>query len=143
MASMEKDIRIAAPPADVFALIADPARLPAVWPSLVEVRDVTVNETGGSDFSWTYRMAGLKFDGHSTTTEYAPPTRLVSVGKGGIANTFTWTVTADGDGTALAVHVDYAIPGALLGKLAEPLIMRQNAKEMDEILANIKSTLER
>jgi len=142
MASLEKDISIAATPERVFAFIADPTNLPAVWPSLVEVRDVAVNGTGGYDFSWTYKMVGMKFDGHSNTTEHRPSDRRVSVGKGGIASTFTWTLSADGAGTKLSVVVDYTIPGALLGKLAEPLIMRQNSKEMDEVMANIKTALE-
>jgi hypothetical protein len=45
-------------------------------------------------------------------------------------------------GMLLAVDVDYIIPVPLVGKLAEPFILRQNENETDTFLANLKARME-
>jgi carbon monoxide dehydrogenase subunit G len=141
MATVDKSIGIAAPADKVFAFMADPANLPGVWPSMVGVRDLAPNAGGGTDFAWTYKMAGMKFDGKTVMTEFDPPHRMTGTSEGGIASTISWTVTPDGDGSTLAVHADYTIPGKLFGKIAEPLVVRENAKELETLLANVKAAL--
>jgi ligand-binding SRPBCC domain-containing protein len=141
MATVDRSVTIAAPAEQVFAYISEPTNLPGVWPSMVEVRDLTPNAGGGTDFAWTYKMAGLKFDGSTTITEFDPPTRLTGASAGGIKSVISWTVTPDGDGCVLAVHAEYTIPGKAFGKLAEPLIVGQNAKEMEVVLANVAAKM--
>jgi uncharacterized protein YndB with AHSA1/START domain len=142
MATIEKSTVISAPAEQVFAFISEPTNLPGIWPSLVEVRDITPAANGGSDFKWTYKMAGIRLEGASTCIEFAPPRRLVVEIKGGISSTTTWTVEPDGDGSRVVLHVDLTVPGKLFGKLAEPLVMRENSKEAATILANLKDRLE-
>jgi hypothetical protein len=47
-----------------------------------------------------------------------------------------------GQETTVTLTVNYTIPGALLGKLAEPFIARQNEHENELLLNNLKLRLE-
>jgi hypothetical protein len=42
----------------------------------------------------------------------------------------------------LSVHIEYTIPVPVLGKIAEGLVLRQNEKEADLAMANIKAKME-
>jgi len=140
MATVEKSTVIAAPAEQIFTFISDPTNMPEIWPSLVEVHDVTPAANGGSDFKWTYKMAGMRFEGASTSVEFTPPLRLSVETKGGISSTNTWSLEPEGDGTRVTFHVELTVPG--IGKLAEPLVVRENNKEAEIILANLKKRLE-
>ncbi len=142
MGTVEKSTLIAASAERIFAYVSEPTNLPEIWPSLVEVRDVSPAANGGSDFKWTYKMAGMRFEGTSTALDFAPPRRLSAATKGGISSTTTWTLEPEGDATRVTIHADLTVPGKLLGKLAEPLIMRENSKEAEVILANLKARME-
>jgi carbon monoxide dehydrogenase subunit G len=142
MATVERSIEISAPAEKIFAYLAEPVNYLEIWPAMIAITDVTPNPAGGSDFAWTYKMGGLKFGGTSVQTVFEPPAKLAGASQGGIASTITWTLTEQGDATTVRFHGDYAIPGKLLGKLAEPLIVRENAKQAETILANLKAKTE-
>ena len=142
MATIEKSTVIAAPADRIFAFISEPRNLPEIWPSLVEVHDITPAANGGSDFKWTYKMAGMRFEGTSTAIEFVPPRRISAATKGGISSTTTWILESEGDSTRVTIHADLTMPGKLLGKLAEPLVTRENSKEAEVILANLKARME-
>ncbi len=143
MGTIEKSTVIAAPAERIFAFVSEPTNLPEIWPSLVEVRDITPAANGGSDFRWTYKMAGMRFEGTSTALDFAPPRRISAATKGGISSTTTWTLEPEGDATRVTIHSELTVPGKLLGKLAEPLVMRENSKEAEVILTNLKTRMER
>jgi uncharacterized membrane protein len=55
-----------------------------------------------------------------------------------------WELTPDGDGTRLTTTFDYALPGGVLGKVADALIARRmNTKSLEEALRNFKELVER
>jgi carbon monoxide dehydrogenase subunit G len=143
MATVEKSAVITASAEQIFSFISEPMNLPEVWPSLFAVRDITPSATGGLDFKWTYKMAGLRLDGASRSVEYTPPNCLAVTTSGGIKSTTTWRLEPQGDATRVTIHAELTVPGKLFGKLAEPLVMRENAKEAETILANVKKRLER
>lgn len=142
MATIEKSTVIAATAEQIFAFISEPTNLPGIWPSLVDVHDITPAANGGSDFKWTYKMAGMRLQGSSTAVEFSPPRRASATTHGGINSTTTWTLEPEGDGTRVTFHADLTVPGKLIGKLAEPLVMRENSKEAERILANLKARME-
>ena len=143
MAKVERSIIINAPVEKVFAYIEDPTLNPEWLPSVMEVKDVTLTEEGvGSHFRWVYKLAGLLFEGESTTTEHIPNRRIVTQSKGGIVSTWTWTVQPHDGGTKANLVVEYTIPVPVLGKLAEPLVLRLNEREADLAMANIKARME-
>jgi len=141
MAKIEKSITINAPVEEVFAYVDDPMSQLEYLPSMVEVKDVT-GQGVGAHFRWTYKMAGLRFEGETTMTEYTPNERMVVQSKGGIVSTWNWTFTPEDGGTKINLTVEYTIPVPVLGKLGEALILKQNEREADQAMANIKAKLE-
>jgi uncharacterized protein YndB with AHSA1/START domain len=142
MAKIEKTITINAPVEKVFGYWEEPTNRPEVWPSLVEVKEVERLPSGGRNFRWVYKMAGVPLKGTNEATEYVANQRIVEKSKGGIESTLTWTFQPEAGGTKLTVEVEYTVPVPLLGKLAEAFIVKQNERETELILANLKARME-
>ncbi len=142
MATLKASITINAPVEKVFAYLSDPNNLPKVWPNLVEVKDVQPAPAGGYNFSWVYKMAGMRFDGASETVEQIPNQRTVTRSTKGIESHFVWTYEPENGGTKLTVEIEYKVPVPLLGNLAEALIVKQNEQEAATLLANLKIKME-
>lgn len=143
MERIEKSIVINAPVEKVFTFMAEPSHLPEIWPSMVEVKDIKQTEAHvGTSYRWMYKMAGMRFEGTSETTEYRENQRVIVENKSGIPSKFTWTYEPQGAGTKLTVNAEYTIPMPLLGKLAEPIIAKQNEREAETLLANLKVRME-
>jgi len=142
MTKIAKSITILAPVEKVFEYMDNPANMPEIWPSMVEVRNVRREANGGNSFDWTYKMAGVRMDGHSDVLEHIPNKRLVTHSKQGIESTFTWTLFEEKGHTILHVEAEYKIPVPLLGKLAEAVIAKENEREADTLLANLKTVME-
>jgi uncharacterized membrane protein len=55
-----------------------------------------------------------------------------------------WELTPEGDGTRLTTTFDYVLPGGVLGKLADALVVkRMNGKSLEQALNNFKALVER
>ncbi len=142
MAKIEKSILINAPVEKVFAFMAKPENLPEIWPSLQEVRNVQPLPNGGYSYDWSYKMAGLRFDGHATWSEFIENQRIVDENESGIPSTFVWVYQPENGGTRVSLSVNYTIPGAALGKLAEPIVHKMNEQEAETVLVNLKARME-
>jgi uncharacterized membrane protein len=142
MAILTKTIIINAPAEKVFAYAIEPTNLPEIWPSMIEVKDVQPSPAGGYNYGWVYKMAGMRIEGASETTECIPNKRTVTKSIKGIQSTFTWTYQPDAGGTKLTVEVEYTIPVPLLGKLVETFIVKLNEHEAEVMLANLKARIE-
>jgi len=142
MVKGETTITINAPVEKVFDYVNQPTNLPEIWPSMVEVKDVQRLPNGGTSFRWVYKMAGMRFEGTTEDTEYVPNQRVVSKSTGGIESLFTWTFQPEDSGTKLTVEVEYTVPIPLLGKIAEAFIVKQNERELELVLANLKAKME-
>lgn len=142
MAKLKTSITINAPVEKVFSYLSDPKNLPDVWPSMAEVKDVQPAPAGGYNFSWVYKMAGMRFDGASETIEHIPNQRTVTRSTKGIESHFVWTYEPENGGTKLTVEIEYKVPVPLLGKLAESFIVKQNEQEATTLLTNLKTKME-
>ena len=142
MAKITKSVTINAPVEKVYAFMSQPTNLPEVWPSMVEIKNVQPSPAGGYNWGWVYKMAGMRFDGASETTEYINNQRTVTKSTKGIESMFVWMYEPKDSGTKLTVEVEYTVPIPLLGKLAEAFIMKQNEHEADALLANLKARME-
>ena len=142
MVKIAKSITINAPVEKVFDYMNDPTHMPEFWPSLVEVKDVRPSTTGGKDFGWVYKLAGMRFEGASESIEHVGNQRMVTKSTKGINTTFVWTYEPQNGGTKLTLEIEYTIPVPLLGKLAEGFIVNMNEREADTLLANLKARLE-
>ena len=142
MEKIEKTIIIDAPVEKVFGYWAEPTNRPEVWPSLVEVEDVQPLPNGGASYRWVYKMAGVRLQGTSETIEYVANQRIVDKSMGGIESTLAWTFQPEGGGTKVTAGIEYTVPVPVLGKLAERMIIKQNEREAEVILANLKARME-
>jgi uncharacterized membrane protein len=141
MPRIHKHIEIKAPVREVFSYIENPKNDPDWMPSMIEVMDIH-GSGAGTNFKWSWKMAGFRFEGESTFVEDIPDKELVVKSKGGIEATWTFKVEPRKDATSLDVDIDYSVPIPVLGKLAEKLLMKRNEREADLGLLNLKERLE-
>lgn len=142
METIRRNVFIEAQPARIFEYLDDPQHLLEIWPSMVEVTNVKVTPDGAQSFDWTYRMAGVKFHGHSDTPEVVRDRLRVIRNEGGIPSTFRWGFEPRANGTEFTLEVEYQLPGMLLGRLAAPFLRRLNEREADTMVSNLKERME-
>jgi len=140
MATIERSFFVKASPERVFAFLEDHANDPQWLPGLVNSRNFTGQGTG-YQWEWTFKMAGFSFDGTGQILEHEPPRRHVVETRGGMTSTWAWTLAPEGDGTRASLRLDYTVPVAILGKLAEKLLLGQNEKSADQATANLQRIL--
>ena len=143
MPKIERSITINAPVKKIFDYIADP-KLQVEWlPGMIEVKDIkSTKEVVGSTYKFSYKVAGMRFEGEDIVEEYIPNKKMVTRSKGGIESSWTWNFEPYNDKTKVEVIVEYKIPIPVLGKIAEALVLKQNEREADHALANIKDKME-
>ncbi len=142
MAKITREILINAPVEKVFEYHSDPRNQPEYWPSMMEIKDVEELPDGKKNYSWVYKMAGIRLEGSTETTEYVPNERLATKTMGGVESAFVYEYKPEGEGTRLSLEVEYTVPVPVLGKLAEAFILRLNEREADTVLGNLKDRLE-
>jgi len=141
MIKSELSIVIDAPPERVFARIVDHTSKPEDWPSIVAIKDIG-GEGLGSRVTVVYKMLGMPLEIKATCTEYVANKRVASEIKGGINARDCATLEPCGGGTKLTYSVEYAVPVPLVGKIAEHLLKRQNERDGEVWLANLKARVE-
>lgn len=141
MIKVERSVMINAPIEEVFSYVEDPVNQLEWLPGITEVRNI-VGRGKGLWFHWTYKMMGILFSGVVEFTEHLLNERLVAVSTGSIDSIWVWTFQPESDKTLLNMVVEYEVPELVLGKMAEWLVLRQNEREADLSMANIKGRLE-
>jgi uncharacterized protein YndB with AHSA1/START domain len=141
MTVVRKEVVVHAPVERVFAYINEPTTLADWLPSMVGVQRV-IGTGLGQQYEWTYKMAGLLLRGQSTVVEMVPNRRAVHQSIGTIGSIWTYTLEPHEGGTALAIEVEYTVPIPVLGRLAEKLAVRRDARDLEAALVNVKETLE-
>jgi uncharacterized protein YndB with AHSA1/START domain len=142
MATITKEITIKAPPKEVYGFFEDPTHLPEIWPSMIEVTNVEILKEGGYRYHWMYKMAGKKFTGTTVTKQFIPFEHIVDKVEGEIPGTFDWKFFPVTEGTKVQLTVDYTLPKPLLGKFAEPFLVKLNEREAGLVLTNLKDRIE-
>jgi uncharacterized membrane protein len=79
-----------------------------------------------------------------TVLDYQPDKLQLPQMEGMLSGRARWELTPVGDGTRLTTTFDYALPGGVLGKLADALIVKHmNGKSLEQALNNFKALVER
>jgi ribosome-associated toxin RatA of RatAB toxin-antitoxin module len=142
MPKIERSITINAPVAKVFEYIADPKLTPEWLPGMIETKDIKQTEDGvGSSHNWIYKMSGMTFEGKNITDEFIKDKKIIIRSEGSIKTLWNWDFTPQDNSTKLDLLVEYTIPMPVLGKLAEAIVLKQNEREADLALANIKAKM--
>ena len=143
MERIKKTVFIDAPPAKVFGYLMDPRNLPEIWPSMVEVTNVKTRRDGTTESNdFTYKMAGMKLQGHTEFLDVERNRHITWKSEGGIKSTIRWTFAPHGAGTDLVDEVEYELPANLLTRLAAPFVRRVNEHEADICVQNLKLRME-
>ncbi|HVU13809.1 MAG TPA: SRPBCC family protein [Phototrophicaceae bacterium] len=146
MPQVEQSIEIQAPPAAVFALIADqPERVPEWWPSFELQQRVTPAPTAiGSVSRYVYNMMGIRIKGETQVLQMDGQSRLVVKTISGIDSMYDYRFAPlDGGGTLLTVRVAYALPGSVLGQLLNRHTMEQKYEhDLERGLQTLKALIE-
>ena len=142
MVTLEREIRVDAPPEKVFTYVENPTHLPEFWPSMMEVKEIKELPEGGHRFAWLYKMAGIPFEGKTETLEYVPNQHYIHKITGEFPMTFEWTFRGENGSTWVKVKAEYEIPKTVLGKFKEPFIRKYNEREAEFFAANLKDFFE-
>ncbi len=140
MSVIERSFFVEAPRERVFAFLADHANDAQWLPGLADPRNFTGE---GTDYRWevTYKMAGMSFNVTGQVVKHVPPSRHVVETRSGMVSVWDWTLEPEGDGTRITLRMEYTIPVAALGKLAEKLLLKQNEKSADKGIAHLQRIL--
>ena len=144
MAHVEEDILIHAPMDKVFARVQDNERYPDWWPNMIEQKRLTPDPlVVGSRSRFVYNMLGVKTSGEIELAIYEPPRHLTVRTSGGVNGTFDWRCVDENGATHLRVVIDYSLPGSILGKLADKLVVeKRNQADLEAGLQKLKELIE-
>jgi ribosome-associated toxin RatA of RatAB toxin-antitoxin module len=144
MSHLSTTVRIEAPAAVVFDLIADPARSPEWQTLLAEMGDIAGRPGGiGSSFVGFYKVAGRKLASRFVVTAAERP-RIFQVNgttSGGWAR-WTTMLEPDGSGCTIEIRLEYELPGEIVGSLFGLLTGNRIEREFRRTYENLKRLAE-
>ncbi len=141
MAKVKRSITVNTRVERVYSYLRDPENQLEWLPSVTDIQDVHGYGVG-QRFRWIYKMIGLALKGEGEVIEDIINQRCVVKTTGGISSTWIWTFKREDYRTHLSLVVEYTIPVPVLGKVGEWLVSRQNEREADLAMANLKDRLE-
>ena len=142
---VERQVDIAAPPEEVYDLIADPDRL-GEWVTIHQYLDgePPAELVEGAKMAQCLRLAGRNFKVKWKVVESDRPHRLVWEGRGPVRSKAKVVneLTPTERGTRFSYSNEFSLPGGPLGSMAGPVVRRVTAGELDETLQKLKALLE-
>jgi len=140
MPSVKTSVTINAPIEKVFDTIVDP-ELTAQWSAgISDVTNIKGNHwEKGSSADFTYHVLGMKFTQQMITSEIEKPRKVIYEMTGGFPGTFGFTLEPQGQATKVDTRIDYSVPGGIIGKIANQLLLeRMNKKNMEDSAEGLK-----
>ena len=143
MAVVQRNVQIKASPQVTMALLGDASRWPDWYPGMTEIDIAAPFPEEGGKVTFKVKSAGISMSIAETVLDYEPDKLQVLQMEGMLSGRARWELTPEGDGTRLTTTFDYALPGGVLGKLADALIVkRMNGKSLEQGLNNFKALVE-
>jgi uncharacterized protein YndB with AHSA1/START domain len=144
MAIVQRDVQIKASPQETMALLSDASRWPDWYPGMTEIDIAAPFPEEGGKVAFKVKSAGMSMPITETVVDYEPDRLQLLEMEGMLSGRARWELTPEGGGTRLTTTFDYALPGGVLGKLADALVVkRMNGKSLEEALNNFKALVER
>lgn len=143
MATVQRSVQIKASPRETMALLSDANRWPAWYPGMTEIDIADPFPESGGKVTFKAKSGGMTMTITETVLEYDPERLQLMQMEGALSGTARWELSPDGDGTRLTTTFDYTLPGGVLGKIADALMVnRMNAKSLEGGLDNFKALVE-
>jgi carbon monoxide dehydrogenase subunit G len=147
MFTVEQEIEIESPPAEVFSFLDEPRNHVKITPSLIDVGDVEALPNGGKRAEYRYKLAGVELVGRVEDVERSPGDRLVQDLSGAIDGTIRYEFDGDdgnGDGvdTVVAYEARYRLPDTVIESVLSPIAKAYNEREAEATVENLKTVLE-
>lgn len=144
MTEIDESIRIGAPPEVVYRELVDLDGL-SRWSTITDSHEGPAPLTLHQEFDQTIRVAGARLSTHWRCVELEPP-RVVAydaTSAGGGRFHMRQVVTPADGGSLVELHVDYDLPGGVLGDVVDRLYAeRRNEREARHTLENLKDLIE-
>lgn len=143
MATVERSILINAPTEAIDAIALDGNRLPQWYVGIEQATPDDLYPEVGSRVSLVYKAAEVTFNLALTVQELAHGHHISYQMSGMMVGTQEWSYTPEGGQTRLTALVEYEMPGGVLGKIADKLVVeRMNARNLEESLENLRALVE-
>ncbi|WP_324661582.1 SRPBCC family protein [Haloarcula sediminis] len=135
-------IVIARPPKAVFEFMDVPENQARISPRLSAVETVGTLDSGGKLATYTYRLAGLSFDGAVRGIEHDPPEAITFEMVGDIAGEIRWRFEPADGGTRVTYTATYdlGLP-PVAGPLLSPVLDWFNQRELEQTLENLRQSV--
>jgi carbon monoxide dehydrogenase subunit G len=144
MTSVQRNVQIDASPQETMALLSDASRWPDWYPGMVGIDITAPFPEAGGKVAFKVKSAGVSMTITETVLDYQPDKLQLMQMEGMLSGQARWELTREGDRTRLTTTFDYALPGGVVGKLADALmIKRMNGKSLEDALHNLKALVER
>jgi carbon monoxide dehydrogenase subunit G len=140
MKRVERRTTVGAPPAEVFAYLADLRNVADWMTGVVSAEQTSDGEMGvGSTALVVRELMGQRFEAPLTVTEFDPP-RHVVIGSevSGVKANVQLDLAADGD-DATELQFAMEIRGSMLTMFMEPMIANAAGSDIDASLERIKA----
>lgn len=143
MVEVSRSLHVKAKPDQVIDYIADVENHPAFIPPLKSVANIAGDpKRRGTNWDWTFSMAGVQVTGKAETVDYVAGKRF-GFRTSGIDSTFSYQAEPDGSGSKLTVRVSYEVPKSVLAKIADrAVVVRMNEKDADQAAKNLQTILD-
>lgn len=127
----------------IVAVLENLSRVPEYAPR-AEVEGAPARGLRAGDTFKVYcALMGLHVPIHFTVEEVVPYQRIVTRMAGGMMGTCCWTLDPYGAFTIVTVEIDYEVPGGLIGRALDRLLIeRMNARGVEHMLTNLKTLCE-
>ena len=143
MAKVERSILIHASGDQIDVITRDGKRLAEWYAGVEKAEPDDVYPNPGGKIVMTYKSGGAKFDITQTVLERVDGQSAKYKMEGMITGTNSWVFTPEGGGTLVKATFDYEMPGGVLGKLADKMIVeRMNTENLEKSLNNLKKLVE-
>jgi len=144
MAIVQRIVQINASPEATMVLLSDASRWPDWYPGMTKIDITAPFPEAGGKVAFKVKSAGMSTPITETVIDYQPGKLQLLQMDGMLSGRARWELTPEGEGTRVTTTFDYTLPGGVLGKIADALIVRRlNAKSLQDALRNFKALVER
>ena len=147
MAHLKDTIFVNAPVEKVHGFAADIKKWPIWYVGLGEAESVEGDNSPGTLIKQSYMFMGVHIPITTKVIENSTDAdggrHWKAENEGSLAGWTSWDYLPKGDGTLIEAEVEYAVPGSVLGKVADRLfIERSQERALRHTLENLKQLTE-